>query len=408
MHQEPAVSSANEALALPVPDGAALDALVINVGLMVEYVKGAGLNEVLELREGMAVLQRMLKAKKASAATLVDAAEVDIWIDRRLGGLLEARESQQGRRTDLQLADTMSASAATLAELGISYKQSERWQKIAALEDEAFQAYLDRARRLQKPATQAGALRLARDITRAADQQAAAAAQAPPTGYRYQMLHGDMREICASLPAESIDVVITDPPYPHEFLPLYEELAKHAARLLKPGASCVVMCGQSYLPEIFTLVCKHLRYQWMLAYLTPGGQAAQVWQRKVNTFWKPVLWLTSGTYAGGWIGDVARSATNDNDKRFHGWGQSVSGMLDLMQRVTRPGDVVLDPFAGAATTGLACIRSGREFIGIELDEKACGVGRHRLDAEARNSSAEAERTGQSALFGQADLGDVHV
>ena len=55
----------------------------------------------------------------------------------------------------------------------------------------------------------------------------------------------------------------------------------------------------------------------------------QVFPRKVNTFWKPLLWFTKGDYTREWIGDVCKSQTNDNDKRFHQWGQSLSGMADV-------------------------------------------------------------------------------
>jgi DNA modification methylase len=61
----------------------------------------------------------------------------------------------------------------------------------------------------------------------------------PPTLYL-----GDFRAI--ELPPESIDWVITDPPYAKEYLPLYSDLSRCAERWLKPGGSLLVMCGQSY------------------------------------------------------------------------------------------------------------------------------------------------------------------
>lgn len=214
----------------------------------------------------------------------------------------------------------------------------------------------------------------------------------------HQMLHGNMDDLCPTLEAESIDAVVTDPPYPKEHLPLFGQLAQHAARLLKPGGSCIVLTGQSYLPQVLGLMTPHLRYHWTLAYLTPGGQAAQLWQRKVNTFWKPLLWLVKGEYTGPWIGDVSRSKPNDNDKRFHHWGQSETGMFDLIQRVTQPGQRVLDPFAGAGTTGLACIRAGRSFVGIELDEKKFLLARDRLLADDALSDLASMQAGQEPLF----------
>jgi site-specific DNA-methyltransferase (adenine-specific) len=105
-----------------------------------------------------------------------------------------------------------------------------------------------------------------------------------------------------------------------------------------------------------------------------------MWQRKVNTFWKPLLWFVNGDYDGEWIGDVAKSAVNDNDKRFHHWGQSVSGMADVVSRFTKPGDVILDPFCGAATTGVAALLSGRRFVGVDIDADHIQTAGQRLQS----------------------------
>lgn len=185
------------------------------------------------------------------------------------------------------------------------------------------------------------------------------------------------------LEPNSIDVILTDPPYEREFLPVYEDLAKLAAHVLKPGGSLMVMVGQSYLPEIMALMTPYLRYHWQLCYLTPGGQAVQLWQRNVNTFWKPVLWYVKGEYNGKWLGDVARSNVNDNDKRFHHWGQSESGMADLFDRVANQGDVILDPFLGGGTTGVVAVSLGHEFIGADIDPAVVETARQRIQ-EARN------------------------
>jgi len=178
---------------------------------------------------------------------------------------------------------------------------------------------------------------------------------------------------------EKIDIIITDPPYPKEYLPLYKDLASVAINVLKPGGSLVVMIGQSYLPEILNMMCPIIKYQWMLSYLTPGGQSVQLFQRNVNTFWKPILWFVKGKYGGDWIGDVCKSNPNDNDKRFHEWGQSESGMADIIERFTYPGDTILDPFCGGGTTGIAAVAMNRKFIGIDSDEMAIETTKKRLN-----------------------------
>jgi hypothetical protein len=199
-----------------------------------------------------------------------------------------------------------------------------------------------------------------------------------PITDRYKLILGDIAEACQQIEDDSIDVIITDPPYPKEYLPLYEILAKEAARILKPGGSLIVMVGQSYLPEILSLTTPHIRYHWAVSYLTPGGQSAQIWHRKVNTFWKPLLWFVKGEYSGEWIGDVAKSAVNDNDKRFHNWGQSESGMAEIIERFSMPGQTILDPFLGGGTTAVVALELGRYFIGIDQDPAAIQTTLKRL------------------------------
>ncbi|MEM7289454.1 MAG: DNA methyltransferase, partial [Pseudomonadota bacterium] len=65
------------------------------------------------------------------------------------------------------------------------------------------------------------------------------------------------------------------------------------------------------------------------------------------------------------------------------------------------GKTVLDPFMGSGTTGIACIKSGRKFIGIESNEQyfSAAVNRFKNACGDFNLTAEEENSGQLALFG---------
>ena len=185
---------------------------------------------------------------------------------------------------------------------------------------------------------------------------------------------------------ESVDYIVTDPPYPREYLHVYDDLAAFALHALKPGGSLLCMVGQSYLPEVVEKLAAKLRYHWVLAYLTPGGQATQLWERKINTYWKPVLWFTKSEYHGDWLGDVASS--KGNDKRHHHWGQSESGMFDLMERFLYPNQTVCDPFLGGATTGVCALRLGCRFIGLDSDPDCVEKSQRRLAEVLHHKESE--------------------
>jgi len=196
-----------------------------------------------------------------------------------------------------------------------------------------------------------------------------------------RLFTADIREDIAGIADESVDFIITDPPYPKEYLPLYGKLSELAARVLKKSGSLIVMVGQSYLPDVINLLAEKMTYHWCMVYLTPGGQSPQLFQKRVNTFWKPLLWFTKGKYEGDYIGDVLKAPPNDNDKRYHEWGQSFGGMKDIIERFTNPNDLILDPFLGGGTTGAAAVTMGRRFIGTDVEKKNIETSRARIMEE---------------------------
>lgn len=191
----------------------------------------------------------------------------------------------------------------------------------------------------------------------------------------------DEQAVIKMIGEEKIDAVIADPPYGSKYNGLVASLARVSKEVLKPDGSLFVMCGQSNLPDIFKILGKEFFYRWTFAYLTPGGQSAQIWPEQINTFWKPVLWYSkNGQKPDRWNGDVIKSKENDNDKRFHEWGQSISGTLEWVEKASKPGDLIFDPFVGGGPVVLAALAMGRRVIGIDIDPEAIEVTEDRLEA----------------------------
>ena len=206
------------------------------------------------------------------------------------------------------------------------------------------------------------------------DANAALATALPDVGERYRLMCCDL--LAADIAPDSVDCIVTDPPYPEEFLPCYGKLAELAARVLKPGGSLLAMAGHMYLPRVMAeLEREGLAYHWTLAYMVPG-QSARVWVRRVMQEWKPVLWFVKGEYAGPTVGDAVKSEVRD--KGHHHWGQSESGMAALVEKFTRPGDVVLDPFLGGGTTGIAALKLDRRFVGVDVDAECIVTTKARI------------------------------
>ena len=206
------------------------------------------------------------------------------------------------------------------------------------------------------------------------EQKAETIKKNPPLkGETYKLIPGDFRDV--TVEPSSIDAIITDPPYAFDYLPLYKDLSEFASIVLKPDAPCLVMIGQSWLEMALKLLSSKLHYIWTMAFLTPGA-SVQVFGRKIKSNWKPVIFLVNGKNECEHIKDIFDGGKRD--KAYHDWGQTESGMAQLIERFTVKGDLILDPFCGAGTTGVAAIQSGRHFIGIDNDEYAIKQAGERL------------------------------
>jgi len=66
------------------------------------------------------------------------------------------------------------------------------------------------------------------------------------------------------------------------------------------------------------------------------------------------------------------------EERFHPTQKPLSLMLWVIENYTKPGDTVIDPFMGSGTTGVACVETNRNFIGIEIDPGYFKIAEKRI------------------------------
>lgn len=215
-----------------------------------------------------------------------------------------------------------------------------------------------------------------------------------------QLLVGDFAVVGKQLADESVDLVITDPPWTEECVSLGEPLGRFVNRVLKPSGSLLMMLGQTTQLRFLDGVRKHIRddqYRWwQFSYNYRGNRANLVFNRRVATKWNPCWWAAkcgheSDRYFpdlihvdGDGFEDVVES--EGRDKEWHTWGQSVTGFQKFIQYLTAPGDLVLDPCVGGGAAAVAAFRLGRRFTGIDVDPEAIRMTRLHLEDDDKRMS----------------------
>jgi len=182
-----------------------------------------------------------------------------------------------------------------------------------------------------------------------------------------EIRRGDFREVLSDIPSHSVDIILTDPPYPQEYLPLWDDLGKFAARVLKPTGVLLAYSGQLHLPQVLAMLTKHLRWWWMCAiqhtgasgYIVAGG-------RRIMNQWKPLLILTPYNAPPLTVQFHDFIEGGGRQKELHNWEQSTEEAVRILQTFGSPGALVVDPFAGSGSFGRAALQAGMRFIGAEI------------------------------------------
>ena len=173
---------------------------------------------------------------------------------------------------------------------------------------------------------------------------------------------GDCNEILSCIEKNSVDLVLTDPPYNG-----YRSLADLCPPLMKNGTSLITFTEHCVLEDAVSAFRDRLNYHWLLAVnrreKTRGG---------IEIHWRPALWYVKSYHGGGALWDMI---TADDFE----W------CVIVIENLTRPGDTVLDPFLGSGTVALAAIELDRHFIGIENDQYTFATAVSRIDDAGGNA-----------------------
>ena len=184
---------------------------------------------------------------------------------------------------------------------------------------------------------------------------------------------------------DSIDMILTDPPYIEAWSEYWVPFLGVANRILKPGGALITYIGHVRLPELFeALRCGELefgetalKFYWICA-LEHKGSIAAVHSTGAMTGFKPVVIImkppTHKPY--NMYNDLIVGGGRSKDT--HDWQQESGELLPLVDAFSKPGDTILDPFMGSGSTGILSKMTARKFIGVELEKKTYNDARRRI------------------------------
>lgn len=241
---------------------------------------------------------------------------------------------------------------------------------------------------------------------------------------------GDALAILASLPANSVDAVLTDPPYcsggatagerqrstrgkycstdakhdlpdftgdtrdQRSFLAWGSLWAAQCLRVARTGAICAVFSDWRQLPTMSdVLQVGGWVWRGIAAWEKPS---ARPFLGRYTNQCEFVAWGTNGPRARGGIATrgTIQAMPPRGANRVHITQKPVE-VMEWLLGPTAAGETILDPFMGSGTTGVACLRNGRQFIGIESDPAMFAKAVKRMEAELQ--SAGRSSSGRKAV-----------
>lgn len=225
----------------------------------------------------------------------------------------------------------------------------------------------------------------------------------------------DCLEGLKEVPDKSVDLIVTDPPYgttacKWDVIVPFEKLWPEYKRVLKPGAACVVFGSEPFSTLLRASNLPGFKHDWIWEkeqganFMNVKFQPYKV-HEIISVFlcdkahYHPQMGTgkpyTSGKGTSGDItGNVVKTQTQNTGTRYprsilrfntdkargslHPTQKPLALIEYLIKTYSNPGDVVLDPFMGSGTTAVACVSTGRNYIGFELKEDYHSIATKRI------------------------------
>jgi len=226
-----------------------------------------------------------------------------------------------------------------------------------------------------------------------------------------KLMQGDCLERMTDIPDGSVDMILTDPPYGttvckwDSIIPL-EPMWEHLKRIIKPNRAIVMTASQPFTTTLISSNMKMFKYCWVWHKRTSANIGAARFQplkthEDVVVFggnYKPQMVKGKMRKKGGKVAnpDVVggmKPVYYDSDEYFpvsvldiktergyHQTQKPIALMEYMIKTYTNEGETVLDFTMGSGTTGVACVNTGRNFIGIEIDEGYFKIAQKRISA----------------------------
>ena len=216
-----------------------------------------------------------------------------------------------------------------------------------------------------------------------------------------ELYNGDCIELIKRLPNNSVDLIVTDPPYtmtkrgkscrpnwmPNNMgenvfvgsIPEPEIWFKECYRVLKDQTHFYTFCNTNDILKYLEVAKKvGFKLHNIITMIKDTGMPNRWYLKNCELILffrkgkaKPINDMTSRD----WI-------MVEMPKQKNGKLHITQKPLDLIQRLitnsSKEGDIVLDLFMGSGTTGVACTRTNRSFIGIEIDENYFNIAKERI------------------------------
>jgi len=251
---------------------------------------------------------------------------------------------------------------------GVSHATVERVDRLRRLSPDLFDEMIDGR------ATLTEAIHLA--ATEARRKRQDALCRPPGLTPEIRVLHGDFRKVLDPAGLPPIALMWADPPWERACLPVWEDVGRLAAKVLRPGGVLAAHPGKVNLPEVIGTLTKYLKFQWPCALL--HGDIQPCPQLRVMTKWAPLLLFVKGKFNPPLhLLDVVLTHSKERDR--HPWQRPLEEFHHFTKYLTRPGEWVLDPMAGSFVSGRAAVLLGRNYVGVDLDRKAVAKGRAWLE-----------------------------